>query len=318
MFKSLDILVGVATVMLVLSLVVTVLTQLLVQLLKLRSCYLRAGILDLFGTLQWRFSGESGRRLAEEMAGTREVLAREELVETLLACADGELRANLSALAPACDFGEALATARRMALGMAVERPDMASAAVRGHALLDGPAGAVTSQVFSVFDAVMDRAAARFTAVSRWMVLAFATLVAVGFPVDTFDLFQRFGRSDAARAQAVQLAESLAAQNVPPTALSAQRLALERLEAADVIIAPKTFEEWQARIAQVNWAGVAVSALLLSLGAPFWFHTLQDLMRLRSAAAGQERRDREMRDDAQAFPASPPAPSRQERLDRQS
>lgn len=164
MLKSLDILVGVTTVMLVLSLVVTVLTQFSVQVLKLRTHCLRDGIIDLFATLEWRFSGDGGRRLADEIAGTngaaREAITREELVEALLARAHGEVRANLAALAPGCDLGEALAGARRSAMEMAIERPHLASATLRGIALSKGPAAAITSHVFAVFDPAMDRAAA--------------------------------------------------------------------------------------------------------------------------------------------------------------
>ena len=224
--KSLDILVGVTTVMAVLSLVVTVLTQLSVEALRLRARYLRAALFDLFGELGWKFRGDGGRMLAGEIAGkngaAREAITREELVEALLslargsAPAHGELRDNLAALAPGCDFGAALSGSRRAAMEMGVERPHLASAALRGLALAKGPVAAMSAEVFAVFDAVMDRAAARFTVASRWVVMAFAALIAVALPLDTFDLFQRFSRSEAARGEAVQLAESLALRSDLP------------------------------------------------------------------------------------------------------
>ena len=48
----------------------------------------------------------------------------------------------------------------------------------------------------------------------------------------------------------------------------------------------------------MNWMGVAVGALLLTLGAPFWFNVLRDLLKLRSAVAGQESQDRAQRQAA--------------------
>ena len=56
----------------------------------------------------------------------------------------------------------------------------------------------------------------------------------------------------------------------------------------------------------MNGAGVAVGGLLLTLGAPFWFHLLKDLLKLRSAVAGQESKDRAQRDATftEPFPAA--------------
>ena len=64
--------------------------------------------------------------------------------------------------------------------------------------------------------------------------------------------------------------------------------------------------------------GVAVSAFLLSLGAPFWFHILQDLVRPRSAATSQEKLDRKLRDGTQPASINSSAPSPPELPDHQS
>jgi hypothetical protein len=44
-----------------------------------------------------------------------------------------------------------------------------------------------------------------------------------------------------------------------------------------------------------SWAGIALSTLLLSLGAPFWFEALKDVLRLRSALAGKDDQQRSSR-----------------------
>jgi hypothetical protein len=51
-----------------------------------------------------------------------------------------------------------------------------------------------------------------------------------------------------------------------------------------IVILPQTLGQWRARWAQVNILGVFASVLLLSMGAPFWFGLLKDLLRLRSTA----------------------------------
>jgi hypothetical protein len=46
--------------------------------------------------------------------------------------------------------------------------------------------------------------------------------------------------------------------------------------------------------------------LLLSLGAPFWYDTLKDLLKLRPALAGKEEQQRA---DRQADTSKPPQPA---------
>ncbi len=138
----------------------------------------------------------------------------------------------------------------------------------------------------------MDRVSEKFTAQSRKLVAFFGIALALAVPLDTFDLLQRFARSDAARDQAVALAQTLTVNE--PSA----RVAFEKLQAAEIIVIPSTPAEWLARWQKVNYTGVAVSALLLTLGAPFWFQVLKDLLKLRSAVAGQESQDRAQRQAA--------------------
>ena len=87
MFRSLDALIGFATVMLVLSLVVTVLTQLVANFLKLRGQHLRHGVLQVFLQLGWEFAGERAKALAREIVSGKDAITREDLIENLLALA---------------------------------------------------------------------------------------------------------------------------------------------------------------------------------------------------------------------------------------
>jgi hypothetical protein len=142
----------------------------------------------------------------------------------------------------------------------------------------------------------MDQVSAKFTAQSRKLVAVAGIAVALALPLDTFDLLQRLTRSDAAREQAVALAQVLAAdQTIADPAPPDVRLAVAKLQAADVIVVPSSRAQWLARWREVNCVGVAIGALLLTLGAPFWFALLKDLLRLRSAMAGQESQDRAQR-----------------------
>jgi hypothetical protein len=314
MLRSLDTLIGFVTVLLVLSLAVTMLTQIVANLLRLRSRHLRDGVLDVFRQLGWGFVGDGAEILARKVVCSKDAITREDLIETLLVLAqkNPELEEKITSLTPGFDPQALLAHVRRTALELSVERPDLAAAVVRSAAFARSPLAGLASEVFGVFDSTMDRVSAKFTAQSRKLVAIIGIAVALALPLDTFDLLKRLARSDSAREQAVALAQTFAENrsNIDPTPADPTprdvRLAVAKLQAAEVIVVPSSRAEWLARWQQVNWAGVAVSALLLTLGGPFWFTVLKDLLRLRSAAASQESQDRAQR-QAALTDSPPPA-----------
>jgi hypothetical protein len=312
--RSLDTLIGFVTVLLVLSLAVTMLTQIVANLLRLRSRHLRDGVLDVFRQLGWGFVGDGAEILARKVVRSKDAITREDLIETLLVLAqkNPELKEKITSLTPGFDPQALLAHVRRTALELSVERPDLAAAVVRSAAFARSPLAGLASEVFGVFDSTMDRVSAKFTAQSRKLVAIIGIAVALALPLDTFDLLKRLARSDSAREQAVALAQTFAENrsNIDPTPADPTprdvRLAVAKLQAAEVIVVPSSRAEWLARWQQVNWAGVAVSALLLTLGGPFWFTVLKDLLRLRSAPASQESQDRAQR-QAALTDSPPPA-----------
>ncbi len=313
MLRSLDALIGFTTVLLMLSLVVTVLTQIAANFLKLRSRHLRDGLLNVFLQLSWEFAGEGARRLAREVAHGKDAITREDLIETLLVLAQkssshpvyAELRTKIAALAPGFEPKDLLANLRRATLEFSVERPDLAAAVTRATAMARTPVTGLASEVFGVFDSTMDRVSARFTSESRKLVAVFGIAVALALPLDSFDLFERFARSDAAREQAMTLAQAIAVNDsAAGTTPQDIRAAFAKLQAAEIVVVPASRVEWLVRWQKVNWAGVAAGALLLTLGAPFWFQLLKDLLKLRSAVAGQESQDRAQRQAALAVSIS--------------
>jgi hypothetical protein len=307
--RSLDTLIGFVTVLLVLSLAVTMLTQMVANFLQLRSRHLREGVLDVFRQLDWAFVGDGAEILARRVVRSKDAITREDLIETLLVLAQKstELKDKIAVLAPTFDPQDLLCHVRRTAMELSVQRPDLAAAVVRAAALARSPLAPLASEVFGVFDASMDRASAKFTAQSRKLVAIFGIAVALALPLDAFDLLKRLARSDSAREQAVTLAQTFAVnQSGADTTPRDMRVAIAELQAAEIIVVPSTRAEWLARWQQVNWEGVVVSALLLTLGGPFWFTVLKDLLRLRSAAASQESQDRAQR-QAALTDSPPPA-----------
>ena len=301
MLRSLDTLIGFVTVLLVLSLAVTMLTQIAANLLRLRSRHLREGVLDVFRQLGWEFVGDGAELLAQSVVRSKDAITREDLIETLLVLAEKntELKNKIASLTPGFDLQTLLSHVRRSATELSVERPDLAAAVVRSAAFARSPLAPLVSEVFGVFDATMDRVSAKFTAQSRKLVAIVGIVVTLALPLDTFDLLKRLARSDSAREQAAVVAQAFTEnQSITDATPRDVRVASAKLQAAEVIVVPSNRAEWLARWQQINWAGVAVSALLLTLGGPFWFTVLKDLLRLRSAAASQESQDRAQRQAA--------------------
>ena len=189
MLHSLDLLIGFATVMAALSLVVTILTQIAVDALQLRASHLRTSLFEILGQAGIEF--QEARKIldASQLSGKTQVTAAE------LTAAAG---------------------------------------------------GAYFSQTF---DAAMRKASDRFTTSSRLIAAGISVVVALGLPLDMLDLFRTFSSG------------------------------------AGALIFPQTLAQWLERWRDVNLAGVAGSAVLLSLGAPFWFEVLKDLLKLKGTQA---------------------------------
>jgi hypothetical protein len=73
---------------------------------------------------------------------------------------------------------------------------------------------------------------------------------------------------------------------------ASDRQAIRDLMLNNVMGIPEGFEDWTRRWTADNWAtklmGIVLTALLLSLGAPFWYNALQNLIRLRSVIASKD------------------------------
>lgn len=295
LFKSIDILIGVSGVMLLLSLLVTALTQMTVEAWGLRASHLEQGVAELLQHLGWtEGSAKRAEVLARLVLQGAASITREELVESLLdvTATHGEHHEAVTPLRGA-DPRLLVEDARHSAAKIAAEHPDLPASVSKSIALTQGPGAEVASDVFGLFDQVMSRVSLNFTKNSRLLVCGFALVVAVGLPLDTFDLLRRFSTSPEARVAAVKLAEEMSA------APSSDELKTQAVDPA-IIVLPQSLGQWRQRWAQVNLAGVLASVLLLSLGAPFWFGLLKDLLRLRSSAAGMEEQDRLLRANRQA------------------
>jgi hypothetical protein len=241
------------------------------------------------------------------------VIHREEFTRLLMALAGGEGSVRLDdtarqVLAQAlsrngvADPAAALAAVRRFALELERTSPTLANAARQNLAFLHAAPSDLVAKINSWFDQTMDRTSQRFTASTRAITFAGAFVVAFGLQVDTPSLANRLAMDDKLRDAFVQQAQvmntSQAASAPADSAVPAQTIEADyRAFLADngILRLPGHRDYWKGFSSLSAILGMLVTALLLSLGAPFWYGTLARLLQLRSTLAFKEDKQRSER-----------------------
>jgi len=292
MFKSLDILIGFSAIMLLVSVAVTVLTQTITGVFGWRGRYLVRGIITIVHQIDPKMMPFCAQQIAlavlrhpvvttaQGKLGT--VIQREELTRVLLELAAGREPGGKSldeyargTLKRAIgDNGiinpaDALDNIHLLELKLEAIHPDLPSPIRHNLAAATEAPSQFIGRLHSCFDGIMDRVTQRFATHVRLTTVGVAMAVAFGLQLDAFELWRRISL-DPAGGYAM----------VP--------------------------EAWQSSWHLTKVPGVALSVMLLSLGAPFWYDALKDLIALRPGLARTEQAHRQQRQSARA--AVSPAP----------
>jgi hypothetical protein len=336
MLKTLDILIGLSVVMLFLSMIVTVITQFLINLRNMRGRSLLTGIADLLEQI----SPGIPRQIAEQISttvlkhplirnangGLGNVIHREELTKLLLELAAGDgpkplaedARQHLLGTLKGDGLGDpdqikqTLQNVRSLALQLELAHPELTNAARARIAMLQQANGQFLGKVNLWFDQTMDRVSERFTANTRWVTFATGLALALVLQLDTAALVSRLSTDQTMRDSLVTRAQKEAAapkqEAIDTMQLSdGDRQAIRDLMMNNVLGVPQSWQDWIDRWNPQNWpvktVGILLTAVLLSLGAPFWYNALQNLVRLRSIVASkddQQRQERQLSQPAAA------------------
>ena len=254
------------------------------------------------------------------------VIQREELTKLLMALGTVDAGKSLSAEAQSAlktilsgngitDPEATLKAVRGAALELEKLSPGLSAAARQTAALLKVTQSDFVGKINSWFDQTMDRTSQRFTASTRAITFVGAFIVAFGLQVDTVMVYNRLSIDDVLRERLVAEAKGLPALTPPPApgeSPGAESTAnLERyrtfLSEAGIISLP-TAAAWRRTWLAASegdfsrLGGMLITALLLSLGAPFWYGALQNLLKLRSVLA---QKDDAQRQDRQATGTNP-------------
>ena len=271
------------------------------------------------GTMAWLRKMVGGPRYGN-------VIHREEFTKLLMALAGSEGSARLDATARevmtqalsrngVADPAGTLAAVRGFALELERTSPALANTARQNLAFLRAAPSDLVAKINSWFDQTMDRTSQRFTASTRAITFAGAFVVAFGLQVDTPSLANRLAMDDKLREAFVQQAQVMnASQAAPAAPAPAQKIEADyRAFLADngILRLPSHRDYWTGYRSLSAVFGMLVTALLLSLGAPFWYGTLARLLQLRSTLAFKEDKERSERQatttppsDAAALPAT--------------
>jgi hypothetical protein len=208
-------------------------------------------------------------------------------------------------------ISETLKNVRSFALQLELSHPELTNAARARIAMLQQADNQLLAKINLWFDQTMDRVAAPFTGATRYVTFAAGLVIALLLQLDTAALVSRLSADQSLRESLVKQAVELEKASPPAPGTGApapmkvtdlsqgDKQAIRDLMLNNIVGVPQGFEDWKNRWTADNWAmksiGILLTALLLSLGAPFWYNALQNLIRLRSVFASKDDQQRDQR-----------------------
>lgn len=232
----------------------------------------------------------------------------------------GEALAQALQRAGISDPGATLDAVRVLSMRLEAARPEMATHVREATALITEAQSQFVANVNGWFDQTMDRVSARYANHSRYWTVGISLFLTLFLQLDAFKLVNRLSIDEDLRASLVQQAQTQVAQPSPaaPAAASdlarlqqatSQNVAELRVLASDELVSlPTSPADWWNNWSHTSFFGVAIAGLLVSLGAPFWFKALGNLLKLRPSLAIKEDQQRAERQATQA-PAAGPSPA---------
>jgi len=331
MLKTLDILIGGVTVLLLFSMAVTVLTQALTTILAKRGKLLLSGLANLVQQL-----GIPDRTLAEEISTAvlkhpavasiegdlATVVHRHEFTRLLLDLGSDQSLVQLSAGASSAlktmlaqngvnDPAQTLKSIRAMSVMLEASNPDMASYARQDLAILKESASDYVAKINSWFDQTIDRVSQAFAKHAHTVTLVISFVVVLTVQLDMVAVVDRLSIDDQFRQAVVNSASTTmtAYTHSSPTNFDFEPQPYYNLLNSAGLVTLPTGSNWLKQLGEPRkYPGMIIAVLLLSLGAAFWYNILKDLLGLRSGLAQNDDAQRQQRQTSQT-PTPAPAPT---------
>lgn len=326
MLKSIDILIGLSVVMLVASMAVTVMTGFVTHLRNSRGRNLRQGLADLLRLIDPALEQHVDAiattvlehpliRSAEGRMG--DVIHREELTKILMELASGEGPSKLSSTAGGAlkatlashgvpNPEATLSNIRALSLQLEKSNPELSNMARANLAILHEAESSFVAKINIWFDQTIDRVSYRFTVSTRAVTFVCGLLLAIAFQIDAVSIVNRISVDDALR-------DSLATQARESVKKTPDDRDLYRSVIDQGVVSIPHYPDDLKRFGDIqHWLGIIFTTLLLSLGAPFWYGALSQLVQFRSKITqvdDLQRKQRQSTQDSELTPAGPAAVS---------
>jgi hypothetical protein len=329
--KTIDVLIGLSVVMLLMSMIITVITQFVTTVLNSRGKHLLAGISQILRQIDPRLEETLAKEIATAVLShplvrdasgkLGSIIHREELTKLLLELASGDssqtigtrakqaLQQSLVAtgLAKEGTQGEIEEQIRgivknigALALQLELTHPELTNNARARFAILQQANSEFVAKVNLWFDQTIDRVADRFTQYTRYITFGSGLLLALVIQLDTAALVSRLASDDTLRNSLVQQAQTMQSPANSDLKLNGSEMQnIHDLMTNNIVGVPSGWSDWTHRWSKDNAPmkilGILLSAVLLSLGAPFWYNALQNLLRMRSLLAAKDDQQRQER-----------------------
>jgi hypothetical protein len=141
------------------------------------------------------------------------------------------------------------------------------------------------------FEKVMDRVSQRFTMWMRMWTVFFSFAIAISFCLDSAKLVPAIYKNSGLRSQLVsaapQIADIAKQSAAPGATIQPQQLAQVYADLSATNLPKFSWGDWSQQGFPRRALGVLATALLLSLGAPFWYNTLSSLSSPRPQLAAK-------------------------------
>ncbi len=167
------------------------------------------------------------------------------------------------------------------------------------------------------YNSSMDRVSGWYKRRSQWIVLVLGLVAAIAVNADCIAIAKRLSTDSNLRQSVEHMAEGAANTNPANDTRTPIDRIKDDLAKLDGIGLPlgrnysfrNPGDLWTAT--RAHWAGWLITALAISLGAPFWFDMLNKIMIVRSTVKPSEKSGDEASKDAKKTPAPPTVPDAQ-------
>jgi hypothetical protein len=289
--QLLDVLLGLALIFLVLSLLCSLLQEVVATAFSWRARFLERGIRSMLDGDDTR-TDDAGAlsRAVTESAFVREKLRKRRLLGRQL---------RVPPYLPSTTFARALIETARSERWPAELPDDVERKLSELMQEAEGDVQRLKSSLEDWYDATMQRVSAWYKRRARIWLFGFGVIVAGVAHADIIDVSERLWRDDAVRTAVARQADRVAQAQSAEALRGDVRAEIERT--GDTLAAVKQFElpvgwnesngEWSAltlgatgRGEESAWTwllGILLTAAALSFGAPFWFDVLSRATRVR-------------------------------------